>query len=185
MNNAHLTFAATHSNITRKQYERRTTMHSLWKLTLVLSCSALMLTAPLPAFAAAPDMYVKILSSVGEPPLNPTVWKVDVAVGNQGTVAPGAAVYAFLRAYTASGLVCETGLPNIQGKLTPGTSFKAFRFQVTHPTPTPFRYTIEAEIKYLNYQCQPGINDNDCTNNLRKVTLKLTGGTPKCVNLLQ
>lgn len=170
-------------------------MHSLWKLTLVLSCSAFMLTAPLPAFAAAPDMYVKILSIVKEPPLNPTVWKVDVAVGNAGTVPPGAAVYAFLRAGTASGPVCETGLPNIQGKLVAGTTFKAFSFQVTYPKPTtikPFpsvQYTIQAEVRYLSLECQPGINDNNCANNLQGVTLAFpafpAGGTPKCLNLVQ
>ena len=167
-------------------------MHSFWKLSLLLSCSALMLTAPLPAFAAAPDMYVKILSIVKEPSLHPTVWRVDVAVGNAGNVAPNAAVYAFLRASTQSGQICETGLPNIQGRLIPGTTFKAFRFQVTYPAPTPMkklpvvRYTIDAEVKYLNYPCQQGTNDNNCANNLQRVTLAFpTGGTPSCVKLVQ
>jgi hypothetical protein len=167
-------------------------MHSFWKLTLVLAIGGLLLIAPLLASAAAPDMYVKILSIVREPPLQPTVWKVDVAVGNAGTVAPSAAVYAFLRAGTASGPVCETGLPNIQGKLIPGTVFKAFRFQVTYPAPTPIkklpvvRYTIAAEVKYLNYSCQQGVNDNNCTDNLKNVTLAFpAGGTPSCVKLVQ
>ncbi len=167
-------------------------MCSLWKHSLVLAFGGLLLVAPMSASAAAPGMNVKILSIVREPALNPTVWKVDVAVGNVGTVAPSAAVNALLRARTASGPVCETGLPNIQGKLTPGTSFKAFRFQVTYPTPTPFkklpvvRYTIEAEVRYLNYQCQPGINDTDCADNFRTVTLPFpTGGTPSCVKLVQ
>ena len=167
-------------------------MRSLWKHSLVLACVGLMLAASLPAFAAAPDMFVTIGSIVREPALHPTVWKVDVAVGNGGTVAPGAAVYAFLRAGTASGPVCETGLPNIQGGLSPSTAFKAFRFQVTYPASTPIkklpvvRYTIEAEVKYLNYPCQPGINDNNCANNLREVTLPFpTGGTPSCVKLVQ
>ena len=173
-------------------------MRRFWKHSLVLACVGLMLAASLPASAAAPDMYVKILSIVKEPALHPTVWKVDVAVGNQGTVAPSAAVYAFLRASTASGPVCETGLPNIQGSLPPGTTFKAFRFQVNYhsqPTQPPtllepkkrvVRYTIEAEVKYLNYPCQPGMNDNDCANNLQKVTLPFpTGGTPSCVKLVQ
>ena len=166
-------------------------MHSFWKLGL-LSCGALMLAAALPAFAAAPDMYVKILSIVKEPSLHPTVWRVDVAVGNAGNVAPNAAVYAFLRASTQSGQICETGLPNIQGRLIPGTTFKAFRFQVDYHAPTPIKklpvvqYTIEAEVKYLNYPCQQGTNDNNCANNLQRVTLPFpTGGTPSCVKLVQ
>ena len=167
-------------------------MRSLWKHSLVFAFGGFLLIAPLSASAAAPDMYVVIGSIVREPPLNPTVWKVDVAVGNAGTVAPGASVYAFLRAGTASGPVCETGLPNIQGRLIPGTAFKAFRFQVTYPAPTPIkklpvvRYTIEAEVRYLNDQCQQGINDNNCANNLQRVTLPFpTGGTPSCVKLVQ
>lgn len=169
-------------------------MRSFWKHSLVLAIGGLLLVAPMSASAAAPDMYVKILSisSAKGTPLQPTVWKVDVAVGNAGTVDPGAAVYAFLRAGTASGPVCETGLPNIQGRLTPGTTFKAFSFQVTYPAPTPFKklpavqYTIEAEVRYLNDQCQPGINDNNCANNLQRVTLRFpTGGTPSCVKLVQ
>lgn len=168
-------------------------MRSLWKGSLVLAIGGLLLVAPMTASAAAPDMYVSMGSIVREPPLSPTVWKVDVKVGNAGTVAPGASVYAFLRAGTASGPACpELGIPDIQGRLSPGTAFKAFRFQVTYPTPTPIkklpvvRYTIEAEVRYLNYECQPGINDNNCANNLQRVTLGFpTGGTPSCVKLVQ
>ena len=166
-------------------------MHSFWKLSLLLSCSALMLTAPLPAFAES-DMYVSIGSTVREPPLSPTVWKVDVKVGNAGNVQPSASVYAFLRASTQSGQICEAGIPNIQGRLSPGAAFKAFRFQVNYPAPTAIkklpvvRYTIEAEVKYLNYPCQQGVNDNNCANNLQRVTLAFpTGGTPSCVKLVQ
>jgi hypothetical protein len=166
-------------------------MHSFWKLTLVLACGGLLLAAPLPAFAES-DMSVSIGSIVREPPLSPTVWKVDVKVFNFGNVQPSASVYASLRAYTQSGQICEAGIPNIQGRLSPGAEFKAFRFQVNYPAPTPMkrlpvvRYTIEAEVKYLNYPCSQGTNDNNCANNLKTVTLPFpTGGTPSCVKLVQ
>ncbi len=180
-------------------------MRRLRKLTVALAGGGLLWAAPLSASAAAPDMYVIIGSIVKETiPADPPrklpvreVWKVDVSVGNAGNVQPNASVYTFFRAGTASGPVCqELGLPDIQGKLTPGAAFKAFRFQVTYPSRPPtqlelqkrhvVQYMLEAEVRYLNYECQQGINDNYCANNLQRVTLGFpTGGTPGCVKLVQ
>lgn len=177
-------------------------MHSFWKLTLVLACSGLMLAVPLPAFAAQ-DLYVNIGPIVKDTSPVRTVYMVDVTVGNAGNVAPTASVYTFLRVGTASGPVCpELGIPNIQGRLSPGAAFKAFRFQVTYPGPATqlqpgatkkggkleglqlVGYTIEAEVKYLNYPCSNF--ESNCSDNLKRPSRGfLSGGTPSCVKLVQ
>ena len=179
-------------------------MRSLWKHTFVVACSSVMLAAPLPSFAAAPDLYVKIGPIVKETSPLRTVYKVDVTVGNAGNVAPNASVYAFLRVSTASGPVCpELGIPDIQGRLSPGAAFKAFRFQVTYPGPATqlqpgatkkgalkdlqlVGYTIEAEVKYLNYPCSNF--ESNCLNNYPLPPASrgfLSGGTPSCVKVVQ
>ncbi len=162
-------------------------MRSLWKHSLVLACSALMLALPLTVFAAQPDTYVSIGPMVNKTFPDRSVSRVDVTVGNAGNVAPNASVYAFLRVSTASGPVCpELGIPDIQGKLSPGAAFKAFRFEVAYAAQvlkTVF-YTIEAEVRYLNYQCSQF--ETNCANNLKRVTYKFSaGGTPSCVKLPQ
>ena len=167
-------------------------MRSFWKPSLLLSCSALMLTAPLPAFAAEPDTQVFIGGLDKRTSVYKTVYKVDVTLGNAGNIPPPAYVVASLNVSQGTyppTPICNTGISGIN--LPPGTSFKAFRFQVTYPVPIPPQdqpgtplHKIEAEVKYLNNPCSQF--ETHCVNNRKYVTYRFPpGGTPSCVKLVQ
>ncbi len=182
-------------------------MRSLWKPSLMLSCGILMLMAPALCLGAEPDTYVKILAlqKYRQPPNLADIWQVEVAVGNIGTVAPGAYAVATLTVSADGKPTCSTGISGIQ--LPPQQSRKAFKFQVTYPGLTAqysagapkkktkkggpgtlppaslgVRYTIEAEVKYLN--CSTSQFETNTGNNLQSVTIPFPpGGTPQCAKL--
>jgi hypothetical protein len=167
-------------------------MHSLWKYSVLLSCSSLLLLAPLPAFAV--DFWVNAcclnttaVSGGGE------MKTVSVHVGTNETTNPSMWVaYVTLDVKGSNGFHCST-----QGfKETVFHPMVAMpvRFQVVYPSAKPLpsgitipprilppvKYTVKATITKVT----PTPSGDVPANNVHEYPYDLpAGGTPSCANM--
>lgn len=151
MNKAHLTVAATHSNITRKQYERRMTMRSFWKHSLALVCSGLLLAAALPAFGA-PAVTLSVTPASPQP-----IGTQLTLTANATGFVPSLALqqgprYSFSAVLSPSGLnyPIHTGMTSHVTWTPPNAGDYTLTVIVTQKATRPLKAT-----KTVNYHVKP------------------------------
>ncbi len=198
MNQVHMNHGIPRSNTTQKPDERRTAMRSLWKLTVMLACSSLVLAAPLPVHAV--DFWVNACC------LNTTavigggqMKTVSVHVGTDETTNPSLWVaYVTLDVKGSNGFQCRT--QGFKETVFHPMVAMPIRFQVVYPPAAkslpsditvlgrhvlpPVKYTVTATITKVTPTPSGNFPPGDSpANNSHTVPYDLPGGgTPACVN---
>jgi hypothetical protein len=199
MNNTQMNFSTRHPDRPANPHERRIAMRSLWKLTLALACTALMLAGPGSSFGAGIDFWVGFGSVQTKTSLQSKSMWVPVVIGNNETTSPQTYnVPMSIFATGPSGYQCNI-TTEVTGKFhpaitmpvqfqvvysvkkpplgTPGTSLKVL------PQGPPVQYTVKAVIHTVQLG-GVAVHEDVTTNNKHEIPFSFpAGGTPGCVRL--